>query len=111
MKSKISDLIRVNEQTEFSRDMFSINLKTLPVTDQKQSGRCWIFAGCNVIREKIAKKYNCKVIIDASQSLGLIDIDLINMQADFVVFAGHKNMYGPFGIGGFYMRKGEKINP
>ena len=60
---------------------------------------------------KIAKKYNCKVIIDASQSLGLIDIDLINMQADFVVFAGHKNMYGPFGIGGFYMRKGEKINP
>ena len=57
MKSKISDLIRVNEQTEFSRDMFSINLKTLPVTDQKQSGRCWIFAGCNVIREKIAKKY------------------------------------------------------
>ena len=60
---------------------------------------------------KIAKKYNCKVIIDASQSLGLIDIDLINMQADFVVFAGHKNMYGSFGIGGFYMRKGEKINP
>lgn len=60
---------------------------------------------------KIAKKYNCKVIIDASQSLGLIDIDLVNMQADFVVFAGHKNMYGPFGIGGFYMRKGEKLNP
>lgn len=60
VKSKISDLIRVNEQTEFSRDMFSINLKTLPVTDQKQSGRCWIFAGCNVIREKIAKKYNLK---------------------------------------------------
>ena len=56
VKSKISDLIRVNEQTEFSRDMFSINLKTLPVTDQKQSGRCWIFAGCNVIREKIAKE-------------------------------------------------------
>lgn len=27
------------------------------------------------------------------------------------MFAGHKNMYGPFGIGGFYMRKGEKINP
>ena len=38
--------------------MFSINLKTLPVTDQKSSGRCWIFAGCNVIREAIAKKYN-----------------------------------------------------
>lgn len=55
VKNKISDLTRVNEQTEFTRDMFSINLKTLPVTNQKQSGRCWIFAGCNVIREKIAK--------------------------------------------------------
>ena len=60
VKNKISDLTRVNEQTEFTRDMFSINLKTLPVTNQKQSGRCWIFAGCNVIREKIAKKYNLK---------------------------------------------------
>lgn len=57
-KSKIKDITKVNEQTEFTRDMFSINLKTLPVTDQKSSGRCWIFAGCNVIREAIAKKYN-----------------------------------------------------
>ena len=36
VKNKISDLTRVNEQTEFTRDMFSINLKTLPVTNQKQ---------------------------------------------------------------------------
>ena len=57
-KSKIRDITKVNEQTEFTRDMFSINLKKLPVTDQKSSGRCWIFAGCNVIREAIAKKYN-----------------------------------------------------
>lgn len=60
VKNKISDLIRVNEQTEFTRNMFSIDLKTLPVTDQKSSGRCWIFAGCNIIREKIAQKYNLK---------------------------------------------------
>lgn len=60
VKSKISDLTKVNEQTEFTRNMFSINLKTLPVTNQKRSGRCWIFAGCNVIREKIAEKYNLK---------------------------------------------------
>lgn len=60
VKSKISDLTKINEQTEFTRNMFSINLKTLPVTNQKRSGRCWIFAGCNVIREKIAEKYNLK---------------------------------------------------
>ena len=57
-KAKIGDLIYVSEQTEFTRNHFSIDLKTLPVTDQKASGRCWIFAGLNVLREKIAKKYN-----------------------------------------------------
>lgn len=59
-KNRISDLVRVNEQTENTRNMFSIDLKTLPVTNQERSGRCWIFAGCNIIREKIAKKYNLK---------------------------------------------------
>lgn len=59
-KNRISDLVRVNEQTENTRNMFSIDLKTLPVTNQERSGRCWIFAGCNIIREEIAKKYNLK---------------------------------------------------
>lgn len=55
--TKIVDLIRVNEEIANTRNMFSINIETLPVCDQKSSGRCWIFAGLNVIREKIAKKY------------------------------------------------------
>lgn len=37
---------------------FSIELKTLPVTNQKSSGRCWLFAGLNLLREKPAKKLN-----------------------------------------------------
>jgi len=36
---------------------FSVNLKTMPVANQKMSGRCWIFAGLNVLREIVAKKY------------------------------------------------------
>lgn len=59
-QSKISSVSKVNEQTEFTRNRFSINLETLPVTNQKASGRCWIFAGCNVLREIIAKKYDLK---------------------------------------------------
>lgn len=42
-------------QTQFR---FSLELETLPVTNQKKSGRCWIFAGLNLLRERIAKKYN-----------------------------------------------------
>lgn len=48
-----------------------------------------------------AKKYDAVTVLDASQSMGLIDIDIGAMNADFTVFAGHKNLYGHFGIGGF----------
>ncbi len=37
---------------------FDIEVKTMKATNQKSSGRCWIFAGSNVIREKIAKELN-----------------------------------------------------
>ena len=35
---------------------FDINIKTMAVNNQKASGRCWIFAACNVMRELIGKK-------------------------------------------------------
>ena len=55
---QICHITRVSEQSEFIKNRFSVNIKTLPATNQKSSGRCWIFAGLNVLREKIAKKYN-----------------------------------------------------
>ncbi len=47
----------VYQQNQFK---FSNEIKTMPVANQKQSGRCWIFAGLNVIREQAAKKYGLK---------------------------------------------------
>ena len=35
---------------------FDINIKTMPATNQKASGRCWLFAATNVCREIIANK-------------------------------------------------------
>lgn len=37
---------------------FSVNLKTGKITDQKSSGRCWIFSALNTFRYEIMKKYN-----------------------------------------------------
>ena len=48
-----------------------------------------------------SKKYNCINVLDASQSLGLVDINANSINADLIAFAGHKTVYGPFGIGGF----------
>ncbi len=48
-----------------------------------------------------AKKYNSLTILDSAQSLGLIDIDVNQLDVDIIAFTGHKCLYGPFGIGGF----------
>lgn len=48
-----------------------------------------------------AKKYDAITVLDSAQSLGLIDVDSKTINADFICFAGHKCLYGPFGIGGF----------
>ena len=37
-----------------------IKLEGAPITNQKSSGRCWLFAATNVFRVAIIKKYNLK---------------------------------------------------
>lgn len=48
-----------------------------------------------------AKKCNAITILDSAQSLGLIEVNANQLHADLIAFAGHKTLYGPFGIGGF----------
>ncbi len=48
-----------------------------------------------------AKKYGAVTVLDSAQSLGLVDVDSRKIGADIIAFAGHKSLYGPFGIGGF----------
>jgi len=52
------------------------------------------------IAEK-AKEYGAIVIVDASQSMGLIEYNLQKQKIDYLIFAGHKNLYASWGIGGF----------
>lgn len=60
---------------------------------------------------EISKKYNPIYVIDASQSLGVEEIDLTRFKFDFIVFAGHKTLYAPFGIAGFIMNKNIELKP
>ena len=48
---------------------------------------------------KAAKECGAITILDSAQSLGIIEQKLDDI--DFLAFAGHKTLYGPFGIGGF----------
>ena len=59
----------------------------------------------------LAKEFNALTILDAAQAAGLLDIDMRINNADVVCFAGHKTLYGPFGVGGFAIKKGVNIEP
>jgi bleomycin hydrolase len=54
-RNAISSVIYNSDSLASVANEFSIDLKTLPVANQKASGRCWIFAGLNVLREIVAK--------------------------------------------------------
>ena len=59
----------------------------------------------------LAKRYGASTVVDMSQTAGLLDLDLESPSIDFAVFAGHKTLYAPFGIGGFFCRRGTHLKP
>lgn len=65
------------------------------------------------IRElaNLAKEYQAVVVVDGSQALGVVPVNLKCAAVDFYIFAGHKTLYGPFGVGGFINCSGKKLLP
>lgn len=59
----------------------------------------------------LAKRYGATTVIDMSQTAGLLSLDLGSDLVDYAVFAGHKTLYAPFGIGGFVCRRGARLAP
>jgi L-cysteine/cystine lyase len=45
-----------------------------------------------------------RVLVDAAQSIGVLPLNLTELQADFYAFTGHKWWCGPEGVGGLYVR-------
>ncbi|AII59478.1 cysteine desulfurase [Dehalococcoides mccartyi CG4] len=59
----------------------------------------------------LSKQYDVVNVVDMCQTMGLIDTDLSETNVDFAVFAGHKTLYGPFGIAGFICSSNANIKP
>lgn len=57
------------------------------------------------------KAYDALVVVDGSQSVGLLPIELKNSNIDYLVFAGHKNLYASWGIGGFVTNSSFPLKP
>jgi len=54
---------------------------------------------------KLAHERGIIFVVDASQSIGCIDIDVLKMNIDILIFTGHKNLFGLAGIGGMYIKR------
>ncbi|MBD2019820.1 aminotransferase class V-fold PLP-dependent enzyme, partial [Leptolyngbya sp. FACHB-36] len=44
-----------------------------------------------------------RVLVDAAQSVGVLPLNLTQLEADFYAFTGHKWWCGPEGVGGLYV--------
>lgn len=60
---------------------------------------------------RAAKAQGALFVVDASQSAGLLPIDVEEACIDILVFTGHKALFGPTGTGGFYLREGVALAP
>ena len=60
---------------------------------------------------EIAHAHGALLIVDASQSAGVIPIDMQKMGIDVLCFTGHKGLMGPQGTGGLCLRPGVEIRP
>lgn len=60
---------------------------------------------------ELTKEYDAIYVVDGSQSVGIEDINIAESKIDFLVFAGHKTLYAPYGIAGFIMNKSINLKP
>lgn len=51
------------------------------------------------------KRHGLHFIVDASQSAGILPIDIKAMNIDALCFTGHKGLFGPQGTGGLCLKK------
>ncbi len=84
------------EQSSFNNDVlrfhnfkFSESVKKADITHQKNSGRCWMFAGFNVLRLEVMKKLNLKTFEFSETYLFFMDKleksnSFLNLMIDFV---------------------------
>jgi len=60
IKNGIQSVAVNNDSIVEMQDTFSIDIKTGKITSQKKTGRCWLFAGLNLFRQKVSNKFKIK---------------------------------------------------
>ncbi|MGM0240762.1 aminotransferase class V-fold PLP-dependent enzyme [Enterococcus sp. AZ103] len=61
--------------------------------------------------KKICREHDLYLVVDASQTAGVVPIDLSDEGIDALCFTGHKSLYGPQGTGGVCLKKDLPLEP
>jgi cysteine desulfurase family protein len=58
---------------------------------------------------KACRERGIHLIVDVSQTAGMVPVKVDELGADVICFTGHKSLMGPMGTGGMYVREGVEI--
>lgn len=59
----------------------------------------------------IARKHGALYMLDAAQTIGLLDIDMVALNADLLAFPAHKELLGPPGVGVLHVGERPDVRP
>ena len=105
------------ERLSFTKEK-ALDTKDLVTYLQKGKTKLVVMtAACNVTGEilpykeviSLCQKYGVRVLLDASQVAGYLDLDFPLLGADYIVFTGHKGLLAPTGIAGLYVKEGAPL--
>jgi len=93
-------------------DLFSFKLDTKGITDQEGSGRCWMFAGANLMRQEVSKKFDLDEFEFSESYFAFYDLlEKSNVFLEYVIATRDrdiqdrelvKHLEDPIGDGGYW---------
>ncbi|UUZ91312.1 aminotransferase class V-fold PLP-dependent enzyme [Paenibacillus sp. P25] len=60
---------------------------------------------------ELCREKGIKLLVDAAQTAGTLDIDVEKLGIDMLAFPGHKGLLGPLGTGGLYIHPDLDLEP
>jgi cysteine desulfurase/selenocysteine lyase len=60
---------------------------------------------------RIVRGHNALFLVDASQSAGVVPLDMVQANIDLLAFTGHKALLGPMGTGGLVVGERAEVAP